>query len=83
MKTVFRPEYQALIQALRTIREEKGITQQELSKKMGENYDHSLISKIENFDRRIDIFELLDYAKAMGLRFNKIIEILKSVLSNN
>lgn len=52
---------------MRTIREEKGISQKLLGDKMG--YPQSYISKIETCERRMDILELINICEALDVSF--------------
>lgn len=65
MKSVYRKEYRALIEGLVTARKKKGITQQELAKKLGK--PQSYVSKFENGERRLDVIEFVEIIKAIGL----------------
>lgn len=65
MKSVFSDEYLSLITGLRNQRKRLGITQRELSLRMG--VTQSLISKIENRERRLDVIEYCSLAKLLGL----------------
>lgn len=49
-------EYRRLVQVLRKVREDAGLTQEEVATRMG-TYA-SFISKIESCERRIDVLEL-------------------------
>lgn len=63
MKTIFDPRYEVLIRELVRLREEKGETQTSLSAKI--NKPQSYLGKIESFERRLDVIELLDILEAL------------------
>ena len=52
-KSIYNKHYRQLITLLREKREEKGITQLQLAEKL--SISQGIISKIETYDRRIDI----------------------------
>jgi transcriptional regulator with XRE-family HTH domain len=83
MKSVYRPEYKLMIETLRAVREGKGVTQTELSSRMGENYDQTIISKIESFERRMDLIELWDYASALGIPFLKLVKRIEAAIQKS
>jgi len=63
MKIIFDPRYQVLIRELVQLREENGETQTSLSSKI--NKPQSYLGKIESFERRLDVIELLDILEAL------------------
>lgn len=64
MTTIYDPRYIKLIEHLTFIRNSKKITQQELAETLV--HEQSYISKVENFDRRLDIIELYDWLSALN-----------------
>ncbi len=63
MSSLHDPRYRALIEKLIKLRESKVMTQVELASSLKK--PQSYITKVENFDRRIDIIELQDWLKAL------------------
>jgi transcriptional regulator with XRE-family HTH domain len=63
-RSVFTDAYKSLIDILITARTEAGITQAELSLRLGK--PQPFISKIETGVRRIDVIEFCVIARAMG-----------------
>lgn len=57
--------YERLIRALREAREQAGLTQMEVVKKLG-IYD-SYVSKVESGERRIDVVELATLCRVYGI----------------
>jgi transcriptional regulator with XRE-family HTH domain len=64
-KSVFTPAYSFLLNLLIARRGELGLTQLGLAEKLGR--PQSFISKYERGERRLDLVELLDVAKALSL----------------
>jgi len=83
VKTVFMPEYRELIQALIKVRQKLSLTQTEVAKQAGWS-DHTYISKLETFERRLDVVDLAKlskiYRKPTGyfMKYLDNIPILKS-----
>ena len=51
--------------ALRTLREDVGLTQEQLARKLG--VPQSMISKLEHGERRLKVDEAFAYADALGI----------------
>ena len=60
---------------LRKIREEAGLTQRELAKRL--RLTHSLIHNCEASERRVDVMEFADWCTACG---REPVEVLKELL---
>jgi len=56
--------YQRLLMALRSVREEAGLTQTDVAAKFGAHA--SFVSKCESGERRIDVVELVDFCRLYG-----------------
>ena len=56
-------EYRAAIEALRTARREKGVSQRELARRLEK--PPSFINKIELLERRLDVIEFILIATAL------------------
>ncbi|MFT5290601.1 MAG: DNA-binding XRE family transcriptional regulator [Planctomycetota bacterium] len=59
-------------QLLRTVREEKGLTQVGLADTLGK--PQSFISKIESGERRLDLVELREVCRALGITLTTFVE---------
>ena len=70
-KTIHRKEYSALIEVVRDARLAAGLTQAQVSKKLGRS--QAFISDVETGKRRVDVVELRDSAKLTGLSLVKLI----------
>ena len=58
-------EYAVLVQVLRDLRLERGVTQVELAERL--KVDQSLVSKVERRERRLDVAELRRVCVALGV----------------
>jgi len=67
-KTIHRPEYDVLRAMVRGLREGAGITQTEMSARLGRS--QSFVSDIERGVRRLDILELRDICQLAGRDFS-------------
>lgn len=62
---VISPEYRAAIDAIRTVRQEHGLSQRELARRLGK--PPSFVNKIEQLERRLDILEFVAFALALEM----------------
>ena len=62
-KSLHTPEYAALIRVLIDTRKESGMTQQEVAARLGK--PQSYVAKLEGGERRLDVVEFVEIAKAM------------------
>lgn len=65
MKTIHDDRYQALIRQLVAEREQRSITQTVLANALAR--PQSYVAKVENLERRLDIVELADWLKILGV----------------
>jgi Helix-turn-helix len=72
MSTIHDQRYIKLIEHLVAVRKRAGITQDALAESL--KTEQSTISKVESFDRRIDIIELHDWLAAIGCSHRKFLE---------
>lgn len=70
-KTIFRKEYIRLLEQLKIIREERGLSQAELGMLIGQ--DQTFISKYEKGIRRLDIMEMLDICQVLEIDINDLL----------
>lgn len=61
-----------LCRRLKAIRQEAGLTQRELAKKL--NWSHSQVGKVETAGRRIDPIEFLDWCKACEAQWEEALD---------
>ena len=60
-KTIYSKEHQKLIQRLKSARQETGLDQITVAKKLGRT--QSYVSKIESGQRRVDLVQVKEFAK--------------------
>ncbi len=63
-KSIHDKSYGIMISMIREIRESQNIKQSELAERIG--VDQTVISKIENRERRLDLIELIMICKALN-----------------
>lgn len=78
-KTIYRPEHAALLSLLKKHRKEAGLTQVECSKALGR--PQSFISDVESGTRRLDIVQLRDLCKVLGIGLQDLIAEYEKSLS--
>jgi transcriptional regulator with XRE-family HTH domain len=77
-KTIYTREYETVLRLLREARDQAGLTQIDLAERIGET--QSFVSKVERGDRRLDIVELRQFCRAIGLSLAAFVERLEGVL---
>jgi transcriptional regulator with XRE-family HTH domain len=77
-KSLFSKSYTTFLRQLRNAREEASLTQGDLAKRLRKT--QSFISKCERGERRIDVIELRDFCKALGVSFTEFVNDLDSEL---
>jgi transcriptional regulator with XRE-family HTH domain len=70
-RTIYDPRYIETISLLKAARENRGISQADLSRRLGRS--QSYIAKIELRERRVDLIETLDLCKALDIKAESII----------
>lgn len=68
-KSIYSLEYTLFLGVLRSVREQAGITQQEIAARLGAT--QSFVSKCERGERRLDIVELRAWCSALGVPLSK------------
>ncbi len=63
MKSTHTEQYRSLLALMRSSRQERGITQQELARRLGK--PQSYVSKAEMGERRLDVVEFLQFMRAI------------------
>lgn len=71
LKSIYDPRYLEVISRLRVARENLAISQVELASRLGK--PQSYISKFETCERRLDLVEVLDICKALGINLQAIV----------
>jgi transcriptional regulator with XRE-family HTH domain len=75
------PEYQVLVRVLKALRNELGVTQVELARRL--DVEQSLISKAERRERRLDVVELRRVCIALGIQLSDFVERFEHELSTS
>lgn len=75
---VVSEDYRALIAAIAQLRQELGISQRELARRI--KRPPSFINKIELYERRLDILEFIVIAEALGMRPDTLIGAIRTNL---
>ena len=70
-KSISSRQYAHFLDCLRQAREEAGLTQEDLAARLGES--QSFVSKCERGERRMDLVELGEFCKAMGITLEKFV----------
>lgn len=70
-KSLFTSEYRVLCRLLREKREAAGLTQVEMAERLDET--QSYVSKCERGDRRVDLVQLRQFCRAMGLTLSEFV----------
>ncbi len=78
-KSIYSREYAAVLRLLKEAREEAGITQVDLAKKLGQS--QSYVSKVERGDRRLDIVQLRTICQTLDLRLPDFVQRLEHELT--
>lgn len=68
----------ALTQALIAARKASGLTQQELAERLGRS--QSFVAKIELGERRVEVVELVEIARILGVPTARLIAPVEAVL---
>ena len=63
-------EYRSLVELLTATRLEQSLTQQEVADRLGK--PQSYVAKVEGAERRIDLLEFIDLARALGVDPNDL-----------
>lgn len=75
MKTIYSPEYRKLVGWIAAERRYKDVSQAQLAEKVGFK-NSTYISKIEKFDRKIDISEYILICEALELDAHEGLDFL-------
>ena len=78
-KNIFTPDQATLQMLLRQIRRDAGLSQAELAQRLG--LPQSFVSKYELGERRLDLLEIRQICKAVGLSLEEFVRKLEELLS--
>ena len=79
-KTIYSREYEIVLRLLREARENAGMTQVQLAKKL--KLTQSFVSKIERGDRRLDIVQLRTLCREFGISLLEFVKLLEAELGS-
>jgi len=79
VKTIYRPEYRRLVEHLRALREERGLAQVVLARRLG--WPQQRVSQIESGARRLDVVEFMELAGHLGLSHQDAFALIERCLS--
>jgi len=77
-KSIYTQEYEVVLELLRALREESGITQTELAQMLEQS--QSYVSKVERGERRLDVIQLRTICMTLGTTLPQFIAALESRL---
>jgi transcriptional regulator with XRE-family HTH domain len=80
-KSIHSPEYDELKRLLRDVRLERGLTQSELAARL--DVTQSLVSKVEQGERRLDLVELQAWCGALGISLVSFVRRFQSSTRRN
>ncbi|PNK61524.1 helix-turn-helix domain-containing protein [Psychrobacter sp. FDAARGOS_221] len=75
-KSIHSSEHEFLRRLLKERREQLGLSQRALGKRMDVIY--SFIGKVETGDRRLDVIEFVEYCKALNLDASDVIKQIQT-----
>lgn len=70
-KSLYSREYKLFLEVLRAVRQEAGLTQEEVAARLKET--QSFVSKCERGERRLDVVELRAWCSALGVPLENLI----------
>ena len=76
MKTIYCPAYADIIEALKAARKAQGLTQEAVARKLG--WRRTMLSNIENRERRADVLEVHHLCRVYGLRLSDLESLLEA-----
>ena len=77
-KTIFDPKYRAMINSLKSLRMQQGLTQRDLAKKLG--VAHCFVGRVETCERRLDIMDLIRILRALDFNNREILGFFEKLL---
>ncbi|MHB8565253.1 MAG: helix-turn-helix domain-containing protein [Acidiferrobacteraceae bacterium] len=77
-KSISSRTFPRFLACLRQAREQAGLTQEDLAERLGET--QSFVSKCERGERRVDLVELREFCKAMGITLGKFVRQFENTL---
>jgi len=73
-KTIYRDDYRKLVERLRNRREELGLTQSDVARRLG--WPQQRLSAVEAGARRLDVIEFFQLTSALGLTASRAVKLV-------
>lgn len=80
-KSLYRTETKVLLDVLKELRSESGLTQSQCSKALGR--PQSFMSDVERGVRRLDLIQLLDLCQVFGVSLRTLVRRFESYLAKH
>ena len=80
-KSIVSKDYSLFLAYLRKARQDAGITQEQVAKKL--KATQSFVSKVERGERRLDVVELRQWSKALGITLMDFVAGFENYLRKN
>ena len=77
-KTIFDPKYRAMIDSLKSLRMQQGLTQRDLAKKLG--VVHCFVGRAETCERRLYIIDLIRILRTLDFNNSEILRFFEKLL---
>lgn len=74
-KTINNPRYESLIRWLVDARKKQGLTVRQFAERIDES--HQFVNKVETFQRKLNVYEYVQYCQALNLQPEDGLELLK------
>lgn len=80
-KTIYAKEYRELVEGLRRIRKDLGLTQAELAESLG--WPQQRLSAVESGSRRLDVMEYFTLAEKLSMSPEKALALILELQPNH
>jgi transcriptional regulator with XRE-family HTH domain len=70
-KAIYNPKYRALVEFIRAVRKDSGMTQKELGRRM--RISHQTVHKIESCEVRLDLVRYVTLCRILGLKAGQLL----------
>lgn len=80
-KSIISNDYILFLAFLKQVRVDAGITQEQLAKKL--KATQSFLSKVERGERRLDVIELRQWSRALGLPLSDFVTKMEKYFKEN
>lgn len=76
-KAIYSKQYRRLVEWLKAARQSRGWSMRELGDRIDE--PHSFVQKVESMERRLDVFELAQYCRALDVDPRVALDLIDGV----